>query len=531
MKILLNRLMLLSLLTALGLSCTDEEKDPFLFDQVAKGTILALRNGDSQDNFFIKNAPSGFTGGEVFTYDAELLAEDQESLQEVQVYAGLFAAPRVLVKTIESSAFTVPSGGVNKTGTVTVPLADILNALGLVQSELDTLNEFAISITTDLQLTDGSTILASSIVNSGLRESQVFFPVHNLIYFAKDVSEFLPVATISAAKNKALKGDTVETFTIEYDIEIGTAPTVSISPVQGVLGTLTAISGTEYEIDYTAPTGFTGVVTLLVSGGVAGGGPPLAGLVQEDVEKTITIDNTPPQLTGSVTTGSTIGRDQFRDIVVVFNEALSKASGDALKVKIERVGLETVDTKMNISSNGTTASLTYIWKEDADPLTTTTHGPLTITFTGGKDVAGNAVDVTALNASASLISDLGTPPAPTLVLDPVEHNLGTQIKWTATQTTGVNNPGGSTKGTIYYVAVDQGSAAPTSFGFDSEGNAAWGMATNVINRQQGSRTSSGVAFSPFTAKGTFDIYAVFISDTGNESDITAAPQIAGVVMD
>ena len=63
------------------------------------------------------------------------------------------------------------------------------------------------------------------------------------------------------------------------------------------------------------------------------------------------------------------------------------------------------------------------------------------------------------------------------------------------------------------------------------------MANGVENKQNGrisitntNGNSANPTFSPFTAKGTLDIYAVFISNTGNQSNISAAPQLAAVVM-
>jgi len=67
--------------------------------------------------------------------------------------------------------------------------------------------------------------------------------------------------------------------------------------------------------------------------------------------------------------------------------------------------------------------------------------------------------------------------------------------------------------------------------------AIWTMATGVANKQTGTiaitnsnGNSANPTFTPFTANGTLDIYAVFVSNTGNQSAITVAPQLAGVVM-
>ena len=78
--------------------------------------------------------------------------------------------------------------------------------------------------------------------------------------------------------------------------------------------------------------------------------------------------------------------------------------------------------------------------------------------------------------------------------------------------------------------------APTKFGFGSDGAPVWTMATGVTNRQTGSVATSGISgntgtvFTPFTANGTLDIYAVFVGSTGNSSVISATPQLTAVVM-
>ena len=125
------------------------------------------------------------------------------------------------------------------------------------------------------------------------------------------------------------------------------------------------------------------------------------------------------------------------------------------------------------------------------------------------------------------------------------HDLGTQIKWSGAQATGGSNAGGAIGGTIYFVAITAGEPAPTGVSFDQDANAIWVMADKdpdpdvedlVVNRANGKLTTSsttgltGTTFTSFTANGTFDIYAVFVGTTGNQSAIPGAPQLASVVM-
>jgi len=512
------------MLIAMVLSCTDEEKDPFLLADIKRAALIALRDGESDDNFFIKNAPSGFTGSETFSYTGEYLSEDQDNLQEIQLFALFKKQTRVSVGTVAGTAFVSAGAGLNRIGSVSIPLATVLSALNISGPAIVALGEFDISIETDIVLTDGSTIPSSSLVNSGLFESAIFFPVHDLIYAARDVSEFLPVATLSLSSTKPLLDGEKVTVTAKYDIDIATAPTITIDGAPAAVNTVNA---KEFTAEFTATGNRTTSIQATASGAVAGGAPPIAGLVSLDKSINIVMDNAAPQLVGSVSTGGKIGRDQFRTISATFNEPLSTVAANALKITVTGQGLAPVTAQsMTISSNGLTATFNYVWTEASAG--SATHGALTITFTGGKDAAGNAVNVAALDASASLISDLATPPAPTLTLD-VQHDLGDQIKWSAS-TAGGGSPAGSNQGTVYFVAIDADEPAPLSFSFDADGLAVWEMATGVIKRQQGSRTVSGTAFTPFTANGTFDIYAVFVSDTGNTSDISANPQLEDVVM-
>lgn len=564
MKILLNRLALLAILVPMALSCTDEEKDPFQFAALEKGIMFALRDGASDDNFFIKNIPGGLIGTETFSYTAELLAEDQNILQEVQVFAQLFKdSPRQLVATLPASDFPIPSGGVKRRGTVNIPLATINSVLGLVQSELDTLTENAIEITTDLILTDGSTVLASSIVSNGLFQSALFFPAHALVYAAIDINDLKPVASSKMAgevvKNAAgvvtsrpvfpLKAGSSDTVMFTFGgAEIVNTPTITFNPpaafllgASGVLVNAKTGVQTFFQV-VTAEPGFTVAGTAVASGGITEDflGFPIT---QKNKTQVINIDNTGPIQTGS-STGTRVGRGQFVTITVNFNEALSAKSANVLKATVTDPNGKLVPltaSNMTIASNGLSASINFVFNEISlsDPAI---HGDLNISITGGTDLAGNPVQGTI--TTGSLTADVGTPPAPVFTLSPV-FDLGTQIRWSAAQSTGPNNPKGAIGGTIFFIAVDAGTVdPPTTFGFDADNLPEWrkpdpsdpSKTLVVAGKQKGSLTTSGTTglsgtvFTPFTADGTFDIYAVFIGSTGNQSVVPATPQLASVTM-
>ena len=541
--------MLLSLLTALGLSCTDEEKDPFQFAALDKGIIFALRDGDSDDNFFIKNLPGGLIGTETFSYTAELLAEDQDILQEAQVFArrsNIKGSPRILVATFPASNFPIPSGGVKRRGVVDVPLADINTALGLTQSVLDTLKEDAIEITTDLILTDGRTILASSIVSNGLFQSALFFPAHALTYAAMDINDLKPTPSSKMAgevvKNAAgavtsrpvfpLKAGSSDTVMFTFStVEIVNTPTITYSPAaaltlgaSGVLVNATTGVQTFFQV-VTAEPGFTVAATAVSSGGITEDflGIPIT---QKNKTQVINVDNTGPIQTAS-STGTRVGRGQFVTISVTFNEKLSAKSANAIKATVTDPNGKLVPLtaqNMTIASNGLSASINFVFNEInlSDPAI---HGDLALSFTGG--------------------ADEGIPPAPSLTLAST-FDLGTQINWSAAQVTGPNNPKGAIGGTVFFVAIDAGKPGPTAFGFDPDNLPLWTLPDDpaststpqakVAIKQTGQLTTSGTTglsgstFTPFTADGTFDIYAVFIGSTGNQSPVPVTPQLASVTM-
>ncbi|HNP07751.1 MAG TPA: hypothetical protein PKN99_08985 [Cyclobacteriaceae bacterium] len=547
MKKYINKLTIM-LLLGVTLACVDESKDPIKFDEISKGILLALR-GDAQDNLNDTGCTNSFyknniIGDEVFSFEADFLSEDQEALQEVQVYASIPGGNRVQVATVPASAFTFPTGSKTKRGTISVDLATILGALSLNSTTAANLKSTDIKISSDILLKDGSKVLASAATNSSLFESVIFQPAMNLTYCANDVADFEPVATTKMLGVKGsvvpLRGGVSDTLHIKYDqAEIKTAPSVSFAPTSaGTVGPVAALpykgKKNEFYVIYTAAGTYTGAVTATVSGATA----IVAGveLTQDDKTQTINVDNTAPVITTNV--GShIIGKGQFITLKVSYNEKMSAKAADAVKATISGQGLETItDAPFEISSDGLSASLIYIFKLD-DPQVPATHGPLTVTFSGGADAAGNAAPA----PTGSIVVDVNAPPAPTLTLGG-GYDLGTQIRWSATETRDntpvTGNPGGDQTGKVYFVAIATGEAAPTNISIDQDGVATWTMATGVTNKQTGiisitnsNGNSANPTFTPFTANGTLDIYAVFLGNTGNRSEITAAPQLTAVQMD
>ncbi len=584
MKIIMNRIIILTVFV-LALACKDDSLDPFRLNELKKGSLLALRGNDGSagslnpdQNFFFRDA---IQTGDTFSYVADFVSEDQSLLAGVAVFARIATGARQPVATIDGSVFVAPEPGKPRQGKVSVSLTAIMNALGLNAAAVANLKRTDIIIESDITLTDGSTVPADAIINTGLFAASAFFPAHALNYYAEASADFKPVATLKMAGEVVksstgaisrpvfpLKTGATDTVFATFNQDITNTPTfsyanqVQTSAPVGVegKGVVKKSAKVFYEI-VEAKAGYTGAVTATVSGATAA--TYGITLTQASKTQTVNVDNTAPVRT-STSTGTRIGRGQFVTISVNFNEALSNKSADRIKITIDDPNdklKEVVAQEMTVASNGLSASYLFLF-EEINPANPAIHGPLTISFTDGKDLAGNATVI----PTANLTVDVNKPPAPSVQPLPSPYDLGTQIRWAWTQGTGPGNVGGSTTGTIYWVAVnkahsaDPQTPAPLNVTFDADANATWVMDTDpnstatpkekVAVRQQGTITvtsgNSGTSgllttiFSTFTANRKFlddrknadplddetlgmSIYAVFVSSTGNVSAITAAP--------
>lgn len=188
-----NLLMILIGLAAFASACTDPDKDPLKFDQIKKGSLITLR-GQALNNLSVpdfrgacdKFSISGDPASENFEFDTDFLADDINSLSEVQIYASATdGGARIRIGTIAGSSFSVAAGtGIYPRASVSIPLNTILSAIGKSVGDYS-VNQY-IYIQCDLTLTDGSTVPASSFNNLSLFESALFYPAHKLLYVAKD---------------------------------------------------------------------------------------------------------------------------------------------------------------------------------------------------------------------------------------------------------------------------------------------------------------------------------------------------------
>jgi hypothetical protein len=206
MKKLIYSLLLFSF--TLLYSCKDESLDPFQLKKVKKGTILALR-GTQLNNIYNLGIPGAdffaieITGEEKFQFDAEFISDDPNSLESFDMYVvkrtkvgNSVTLSRVFLKNVPFSEFKNTSDYRGPWVSVSLDLPFILDKLGLDYTDQDdvatilTLYKFGIIIESDLNLKDGSKILAADIVAQGLFQSDIFYPAQILTYTVKGYCDY-----------------------------------------------------------------------------------------------------------------------------------------------------------------------------------------------------------------------------------------------------------------------------------------------------------------------------------------------------
>jgi hypothetical protein len=189
-------LLIVALFTVI-VSCTDDSLDPLNFKSVKKGTLLALRGAFLQ-NLYVNGEPGAkfipliANGTEKFTFDAEFLAEDPSSLASMDIYIEKKPSlERVFLKNVPFSEFKNDGKYPRPWVTVSLPLSDILTKIGITPNyplsatdvnTLVTTYKFGVNVITDLNLTDGTKVLADDLVAAGLYQSNQFYPAQNLPY-------------------------------------------------------------------------------------------------------------------------------------------------------------------------------------------------------------------------------------------------------------------------------------------------------------------------------------------------------------
>jgi hypothetical protein len=280
MKTIYKGILLISLV-AIGFSCADESLDPLQFNKVKKGTIIALR-GAALNNVYVAGKPVAeifpriATGTEKFVFEAEILASDPSTVASVDLY--VIKRPsleRVLVKNIPASAFA-KSKYPNPSATIEVTIVEAFSKLGLsttfpldaaTVNTLLTTYKFGIGIECDLNLTDGTKVLAADIVAAGLFQSNQFYPAMILTwavtdyctyqdnwgasYSATESSEVFGgygPYTVTLTKTAANKYQADNFYDSGWPLELTFTPSTSVATqvVTAAKGTVTTGSGNVY---------------------------------------------------------------------------------------------------------------------------------------------------------------------------------------------------------------------------------------------------------------------------------------------
>lgn len=203
-----NYIVFLIALLAMMVSCADVSLDPLRIDKIKKGTILALR-GTQLDNIYNKGIagaevfPKIAVGTEKFVFDGEYLSEDPTSLASVDVYAikgSGISTTRELLTNVPFSQFKTDATYPRPWVTISIDFKIILSKIGLgntfplPQATIDALlttYRSGINIECDLNLVNGSKVLAAQIVAAGLFGSNQFYPAMRLNYAMTDYCSYV----------------------------------------------------------------------------------------------------------------------------------------------------------------------------------------------------------------------------------------------------------------------------------------------------------------------------------------------------
>lgn len=218
-------------LFAVIVSCTDDDLDPLNFKKVTKGTLLALR-GDALQTIYEDSNPyfSSFVpliadGTETFSFDAEFLSDDPTSIESMDMYVEDKDGVRTLLANIPGSSFKTTADYDRPWVSVSFTLAEILPKIGVDATfPLDgdvvdmLLADYGsgIAIVTDLNLKDGTKVLADDLVAAGLYQSNQFYPAQRIPF---GVVEYCPYDDPSwEGEYKALEiaDETVGPYVVQF---------------------------------------------------------------------------------------------------------------------------------------------------------------------------------------------------------------------------------------------------------------------------------------------------------------------------
>jgi hypothetical protein len=255
-------------LFAIIVSCTDDSLDPLQFKKVSKGTLLALRGDYLNAIYFDGVSGASFVpkitdGTDVFAYEGEFLSDNPSALESIDVYAEDSVGVRTLLKNYPASAFTTGENG-RPLIKVSFTIAEILPKIGIaadfpldpdvvaaILGDDPSLGNYkaGINIVTDINLTDGTKVLADDMVASGLYQSDQFYPAMRLPF---DVVRYCDYADDWEGDYKGIEILSDDTNgPNDYTLTSTDPNTYHVSGVYGAEGKTSAI---EFDIEFVPST-------------------------------------------------------------------------------------------------------------------------------------------------------------------------------------------------------------------------------------------------------------------------------------
>jgi hypothetical protein len=188
-------------------SCRDESLDPLNMKAVKKGTLLALR-GTMLQRIYNQGKPGAelfpkiATGAEPFAFEAEYLSSDHASLASFDLYVirkvTASTTSRELLMNVPFSQFVKDSKYLGPYVNIATTSAAVLAKVGVTfpldAAEINTLlttYAFGVQMEIDLNLVDGTKVLAADLVAAGLYQSNQFYPAQKLNYAMTDYCSYV----------------------------------------------------------------------------------------------------------------------------------------------------------------------------------------------------------------------------------------------------------------------------------------------------------------------------------------------------
>jgi hypothetical protein len=172
----------------------DPELDPLQFQNVKKGTMLAMRTtsyANRNNKAFVGgvdtfNVLTAVNANPNFTLVADLVTENFADFQSVDIFT-VNKGVRTKVTNILPAAFAEIANNPYRRATITIPFKTLLGSRAICEftpSDPASGANSGIDIEADINMNDGTIIPASSVVNSGLFNAAAFYPAHSVKYVA-----------------------------------------------------------------------------------------------------------------------------------------------------------------------------------------------------------------------------------------------------------------------------------------------------------------------------------------------------------